>query len=1196
MAGNIKGIIVEIGGDTSGLEKALSKINSASASLSRELRGINSLLKLDPSNTELLAQKQTVLKENIEKTSEKLKQLEEIQKRYLDEGKDLNTAEYRNLQREIEATKQKLAQLKAENSVWTKMGDNLVNFGTNLTKVSSKVENLGNTLTHKLTLPILAVSSAIGTTLVKYAMDFESAFTGVTKTVDGTDEQLQKIKKGIKEMAEVMPSSTTEIAAVAEAAGQLGIQTDSILDFTKVMIDLGNSTNLSAEEAASALAKFANITKMSSSDYSRLGSVIVALGNNFATTESDIVSMATRLASTGELTGLTESQIMALATAMSSVGIEAEAGGSAMSKLLKKMQVAVETGSKDLKSFAKVSGMTSKEFKQAFEKDAVKALSAFLSGLNDTTRNGKTAIGVLDDMGITEVRLSNTVLALASNSNLLSQAVDTANNAWSQNTALSDEANKRYETLASKVEMTKNHLINMAIEMGDKLTPTISKILDKVNDLIDEFSGLSEEELKNVVQTAAMVAAIGPALTILGKLGTTAGNTIVTIGNFSKAIGNVASGVKVAEGQVGTFTTILSALTSPIGLVTMGIVALTAATAIYAKKQAEEIYGLNGVAESIDKERTSWEKLKKAREEQLETSAAEIGHLENLKNELEKITDENGKVKSGYENRAKVITNELNSALGTEIKLNGNIIDNYQNMQTEIAKLISQKKAEAVLNAYQAEYSEALKKQSEATKNLVDLKQQLNEKTAALVNSTGKERAELELSISAIAHQIGEQSEQISQYGYTVQNYEALQEACVSGSAEALEEATIAMGVSWERAKTQASQSLEEQYASQQEYVNLLKSALQDAQNAHDTYQETVLKKQIETEETKLSNLRQSLDSTKTMTVNAQGELVVMQQNYDTTTINEQNRTIETRLFNLNGELSNVKNMTEKSEKDHIELQKKSDQTRILEQNQTAETMLGRLNRGLSDAETAHSNMESNVIDEQRKSSNTRLSNLDTELSDTTSKIDKNTSVQNASGMLAGRATSQFDGNNEMVQRMQDKIGDTATVENKDRSVGEGAKSLAIAADTNFNSNVHGYTWGFDLTKNIAGGLLANLPSIISAASQVAGAIASRLHHSVPDKGPLADEMDYMPDMIKNLTTTLLKASPQLENASEEVAEKIANNLNLSDFDGRINQKVINGTKTIFTTPQIIFNVQKLDDANMEACFNYVNRKFGSNY
>ena len=187
---------------------------------------------------------------------------------------------------------------------------------------------------------------------VAASVEFESAITGVFKTVDGTDAQLSAISDGIRQMATEIPATTTEISAVAESAGQLGIATDDVLSFTRTMIDLGNSTNLTADEAASAFAKFANITGTAAEDYGRLGSTVVALGNNFATTEADIVAMSTRLASAGTLAGLSESEIMALATAMSSVGIEAEAGGTAMTQTLSAIESAAAKGGDSLQQFA----------------------------------------------------------------------------------------------------------------------------------------------------------------------------------------------------------------------------------------------------------------------------------------------------------------------------------------------------------------------------------------------------------------------------------------------------------------------------------------------------------------------------------------------------------------------------------------------------------------------------------------------------------------------------------------------------------------------------------------------------------------------------------------------------------------------------------------------------------------------------
>lgn len=180
MAGNIKGIIVEIGGDTSGLQKALSKVNSATSSLSKELRGVNSLLKLDPKNTELLGQKQEILNKQIEETKNKLTTLQQVKAEYdkkMAEGTKINEENYRYLQREIINTQSKLSDLKNENSRWNKTGTYLTNLGKELDTISSKVDSLGNKLTTRLTLPVVAGFGV----MTKSAIDNETAVQQVEK-------------------------------------------------------------------------------------------------------------------------------------------------------------------------------------------------------------------------------------------------------------------------------------------------------------------------------------------------------------------------------------------------------------------------------------------------------------------------------------------------------------------------------------------------------------------------------------------------------------------------------------------------------------------------------------------------------------------------------------------------------------------------------------------------------------------------------------------------------------------------------------------------------------------------------------------------------------------------------------------------------------------------------------------------------
>ena len=727
----------------------------------------------------------------------------------------------------------------------------------------SKISGLTKTGLKATAATLAGVSAgllAAGGAAVKTGIEFESAFAGVKKTVDATDEQLAELRTGLIDMSKEMPQSASALAEIAEAAGQLGIKTENLEGFTKTMAQLGDATNLGATEAADALARFANITGMSQTEFDRLGSTIVSLGNNMATTESEIVAMGMRLAGAGSQVGMTEAQIMSLAAALSSVGIEAEAGGSAMSTVMSKMQLAVENGGESLQNFAQVAGMSADEFKQAFKTDAAGALLSFIDGLSKCEDQGVSAIKTLDDMGISEIRQRDALLRAAGATDVFAKALDLGSEAWETNTALANEAAQRYETLESKISMAKNSASALAIafkdsvdtnlraavetgteyldrlaeaftdgglegavdEAGDIVADLATNIAESAPGMIDAAATLIQSFIKGVAKNKGslkkaakeivkaladgLVDLLPPAMQKpvkkaidaiadsfndggLKKAVETLGNLLENLGEGAVALADTAlplladaldflgqnadtlipilaatvAGIKAFqlanqasaaakgfEAAMKSLTTTLSA--NPIALAVGGISALigllgtavlltddtTDATERLNAEQQESI-------ELAEEQIAQIQSQAEARRQNIATATAEIDNAEDLWTELQKCVDENGKIKEGYEERARYITGELATALGIEIDIVDNQIQKYDELKSSIYDVIAAKKAQVALNAMESEYHTAQSEETRLTeelgkkyKALNDTKEKLNALEAEYEVEAGK--------------------------------------------------------------------------------------------------------------------------------------------------------------------------------------------------------------------------------------------------------------------------------------------------------------------------------------------------------------------------------------------------------------------------------------------------------------------------
>lgn len=574
-----------------------------------------------------------------------------------------------------------------DDSAFTKFGKGAQEVGNKISQVGQTISGFGSALTKGVTAPIVAGAGLA----VKAAIDYESAFAGVKKTVDETATvSYQKLSDGIRQMAKELPASAVEIANVAEVAGQLGVKAEDILTFSRTMIDMGESTNLSAEEAATAIAKIANILGLTSDEYGRFGASVVDLGNNFATTEKDIVEMTNRLAAGGKLAGLTAPEILGLATAMSSVGIEAEAGGTAMTQTLTAIGNAVSLTTKDsaddLALIAKVAGTTSEEFQKAWKEKPAEALQAFIKGLNTAREQGANMDAILMKLGMTGVRQGNMLKSLALSSDKMSAAVERSNQAWKDNTALTNEANKRYETTESQLKMFRNQVTDLAIEFGGPLIKALRSGLDAVKpwltnlaDLAKKFSSLSTEQQQNIIKWGIMAAALGPTLKILGGGVTVVGGFVKAIGGLSKGIGflsgsirylkdfgSVANGLKTVAGSAGAVETAVAGATtgtgllgsalgflaSPVGLATVALAGATAAAVYFSNKAYEAYQRSQEWGTSVSKEQAGQlqnfkDKVDEANEAMTTFGASAEGvdkvttAVQKLATEIQKLADEN---------------------------------------------------------------------------------------------------------------------------------------------------------------------------------------------------------------------------------------------------------------------------------------------------------------------------------------------------------------------------------------------------------------------------------------------------------------------------------------------------------------------------------------------------------------------------
>ena len=457
-------------------------------------------------------------------------------------------------------------------------------------KTGRSMIKTGETLNKAVTMPIIAAGFAA----TKMAITWEDAFADVKKTFPGTEAELSKFNDTLIEMSKQIPVTAEELSAIAAEGGQLGIQSQNLAKFTRTVADLKVATNL-GDEGASQMAKFANIVGMSQDNFDRLGSTIVELGNNTATTEADIMNMAMRLAGAGSTVGMTESQILGVSAALSSVGIEAQAGGSAMSKVMIDISQQVELGGDKLKDYAQVCGMTANEFSKMFRDDPTAVIGKFVQGLGSAESQGKSTIGILDNLDLTETRVRDTLLRAAGASDIFTDAIDMGARAWDENSALAEEAAAKYDTTAGQLQILKNTLRDVGKSFGGSLLPSFKEGVIKAKEFADRISKLDDGTKQNIIKVALALASLGPGLIVVGKLTRGVSKGINVFVKFGKAVKTAGSLFKLLTSSAVMTNLVAIGVVVAIGLIIAAIVYLVKHWD-KVKAKAEEIFPGIGAA------------------------------------------------------------------------------------------------------------------------------------------------------------------------------------------------------------------------------------------------------------------------------------------------------------------------------------------------------------------------------------------------------------------------------------------------------------------------------------------------------------------------------------------------------------------------------------------------------------------------
>ena len=559
MANRIKGITVEIGGDTTGLDKALKSVNTSIKSTQSALKDVNRLLKLDPSNTELLSQKQRLLKDAIAATKEKLDSLKVAQeqaKQQLENG-ELGQDKYDALQREIVETEEELRRLQQEAATTN----------TALSKIDvagQKMETVGNSIAGagKKMMGVTTVIGGVGVAAVKTAADFDSAMSQVAAVSGATGKDFDALRNKAREMGAKTKFSATEAAEAMNYMAMAGWKTEDMLDGIEGVMNLaaasGEDLAATSDIVTDALTAFG----LSAKDSGHFADILAAASSNANTNVSMMGETFKYCAPIAGALGFSAEDTAEAIGLMANAGIKSSQAGTALRTIMNNLAgdvkisgkaigdvtIATTNADSSMRDLSDILADCRSAFGNLTESEKAQAAESLV---------GKNAMsGFLALMNAGEDDIAK-----------LSSAIDNCDGS-AEKMAMTMQDN-----LAGQLTILKSQLQELAISFGDILMPAIRSIVSKLQGFVDKLNGMDEGTKRIIVTIALLVASIGPLLVIIGT-------AISKIGVAMQGVVKLANGISKLKVSVQGGTGVLGKLGAALGGISAPVLAVVAVIAV----------------------------------------------------------------------------------------------------------------------------------------------------------------------------------------------------------------------------------------------------------------------------------------------------------------------------------------------------------------------------------------------------------------------------------------------------------------------------------------------------------------------------------------------------------------------------------------------------------------------------------------